>query len=280
MRLLGSREVWTALGATVLGLGAFVGAALLGWPGTPFDCSANPCYCELPTPGLVRQGGNTWSNLGAVAAGLLVAGLAARARREREATHRVNPALDLLGWLAPPALVFQGVGSMFFHGGLTNWGSALDAMSMFAIAGLLVFAQALRLGWLDVRGLLPGWAALVVVGLGVGFVSPPWVAALVFGLFLTILATEVLLSRRGRSPSTSLFRVGLATHVSAVAVWFLSAGDGLPLCAPHSVWQGHALWHLGAAGAVTFMVLHLGRNLALSPVPGPSLRQPAEGQRA
>lgn len=73
-----------------------------------------------------------------------------------------------------------------------------------------------------------------------------------------------MLSRRGRSPSGALFRVGLAVHVSAVAVWFLSLGEGLPLCEPDSIWQGHGFWHLGAAAAVTFMVLHVGRNLALT----------------
>lgn len=248
--------------SVTLGLGAVVVLGLLGWPGEPFDCVANPCYCELPTAGLVRQVGNTWSNLGAVFAGLYVAYVAAQRRLAREASGHPSQALDVLGLLAPPALVFQGVGSMFFHGGLTTWGSALDAMSMFAIAGLLVTAQALRLGWLDVRGLIRAWVVLVVGGLLVGFANPPLVAGLVFVLFLSILGTEVLLTRRGLSPSSSLFRVGISMHVSAVAVWFFSAGEGLPLCEPHSVWQGHGVWHLAAAGAVTFSVLHVLRNLA------------------
>ncbi|MDP1826035.1 MAG: ceramidase domain-containing protein [Archangium sp.] len=265
MRLLSTREVRTALLATGVGLAAVVGAGLLGWPGAPFDCASNPCYCELPTAGFVRQVGNTWSNLGAVFAGLLVAVRSARERAQREAEHRPSAAHDVLGLLAPPALVFQGVGSMFFHGGLTQWGSALDAMSMFAIAGLLALTQAVRLGWLDVRGLVRGWGLLTLGGLMVGLWSPPLVATLMFGLFLSILATEVVLSRRGRSPRPSLFRIGLATHVGAIAVWFLSAGEGLPLCAPHSIWQGHGLWHLAAAGAVTLMVLHLQRNLDRGP---------------
>ena len=267
MRLLRTREIGWALASTGLGVGAVLVAGWLGWPVTPFDCTATPCYCELPSPGLVRQIGNTWSNLGAVAAGLFVAVLAARSRLAREGAHAPDAALDVLGVLAPPALVFQGVGSMFFHGGLTVWGSALDAMSMFAIAGLLVLTQGLRLGWLDARGLVRAWGVLLLGGLVVGFVSPPLVAALVFVLFLSILAGEVLLSRRGQSPSSSLFRIGLATHVSAVAVWFFSAGEGLPLCEPRSVWQGHGLWHLAAAAAVTLMVLHLAENLALAPRP-------------
>ncbi len=257
MIALRSREVVLALIASVVGLAVVLAASWLGWPGTPYDCAANPCFCERSTAGLVRQVGNTWSNLGAVAAGLFVALVFAHRRRSGAASRE----LDALGLMAPPALVFQGVGSMFFHGGLTVWGSALDAMSMFAIVGLLVLTQALRLGWLTLATLRWSWFALLLGGLAVGFFVPTLVAALVFLLFLSILATEVLLSRRGRSPSGGLFRVGLAVHVSAVAVWFLSLGEGLPLCVPDSPWQGHALWHLGAAVAVTFMVLHLARNL-------------------
>lgn len=252
------REVVVAAVSALVGVGSVVALGALGWPGTPFDCSANPCYCELPRAGLVRQLGNTWSNLAAVVAGLSVAVHAARTRRARATPH---PALELFGTLAPPALVFQGVGSMYFHGGLTIWGSALDAMSMFAIAGLLVVMQAHRLGWLPVSRLVHAWGAVVTAGLLVGFVSPALVAGAVFALFLGILATEVLATKRGLSPSSSLFRVGITAHVSAVGVWFFSAGEGLPLCIPHSVWQGHALWHALTALSVSLSVLHVMRNL-------------------
>jgi hypothetical protein len=187
MKFFRSLEVLLALGATALGLASVLVVAWLGWPGAPYDCAANPCFCELPKAGFVRQPGNTWSNLGAVAAGLGVAVVFAR----RRLAMTSNPALDVLGLMAPPALVFQGVGSMYFHGGLTVWGSALDAMSMFAIVGLLVLTQGLRLGWLTLRTLPWSWTVLLLGGLGVGFLFPPLVVALVFLLFLSILATEV-----------------------------------------------------------------------------------------
>jgi hypothetical protein len=258
MSSLRTREVIVAASTAALGLGAVVALGWADWPGTPFDCSANPCYCEQPVSGLVRQIGNTWSNLGAVVAGLAVAVLAAKRRLARARPHEM---IDLFGLLAPPALVFQGVGSMFFHGGLTVWGSALDAMSMFAIAGLLVLTQFVRLEWLRPQSVVKVWLGLLTAGLLAGFESPPLVAGLVFVLFLAILATEVRLSSLGRSARGTLFRVGLAVHVASVAVWFFSAGEGLPLCRPDSMWQGHGLWHLGAAGAVTLMVLHLLENL-------------------
>ncbi|MFO0595539.1 MAG: ceramidase domain-containing protein [Myxococcaceae bacterium] len=262
MRPLLSRELLLAAAVAVVGVGSVVALGALGWPGAPFDCTTSPCYCEQPREGLVRQLGNTWSNLAAVFAALVVAFLAARARDHRTLPH---PALDLFGLLAPPALVFQGVGSMYFHAGLTVWGAALDAMSMFAIAGLLVVMQLHRLGSVPLERIVPAWGVVVAVGLVVGFVSPAIVAASVFVLFLTVLGTEVRASARGLSPSQALFRVGLVLHVSAVAVWFFSAGEGLPLCAPESPWQGHGLWHVLTAASVSLSVLHVQRNLERRP---------------
>lgn len=275
-----SSEVQIALAAALVGIGSVLVLGALGWPGTTFDCSASPCYCELPGPGLVRQVGNSWSNLAAVAAGVAVAFHAAG---RRATSARPTPTLDLFGHLAPPALVFQGVGSMYFHGGLTTWGSALDAMSMFAISGLLLTLQLHRLGWLAHARVAPVWVAVVAAGLLVGFVSPALVAGAVFALFLGILATEVRLSALGRTPNATLFRAGLVLHLTAIGVWFFSAGEGLPLCAPSSPWQGHALWHVLTAGSVSLSVLHVMRNLELvtgsrsaapSPIPSPTQSAP------
>ncbi len=261
MNVWRSPEVLLATSVSAVGLAAVVVAGSFGWPGAPYDCLANPCFCELPAAGLVRQVGNTWSNLGGIVAGLVTALAFARHRHSRLSHGTSNPTLDALGLMAPPALAFQGIGSMFFHGGLTVWGSALDAMSMFAIVGLLVLTQGLRLGWLTLPALRRSWFVLLLGGLAVGTFYPPLVVALVFFLFLSILVAEVLLSRRWRSPHGALFRVGLTVHVSSVAVWFLSLGEGLPLCEPDSVWQGHGVWHLGAAAAVTLMLLHIEENL-------------------
>jgi Ceramidase len=262
---LASREALTGLGAATVGLGLVVALGVAGWPGQPFDCtaSAGACFCELSRPGLVRQLGNTWSNLGAVLAGVLMGFHAASLREVRRRAFAPNQGLDTLGLLFPAVLVFQGVGSMLFHGGLTVWGSALDAMSMFATTGLLVATDLLRLGRVGARGLVAVWASLMAAGVTAGFVVPQAVPDLVFALFVTILAMEVVLTRRGATPSASLFRLGLGIHLLGVVVWFLSASAELPLCAPDSPWQGHGLWHLTAATAVTLFALHAFRNLSL-----------------
>lgn len=263
------REVVAAAIAAGIGIGAVLAVGAAGWPGEPIQCGSAPCYCEEPAHGFMRQPGNTWSNLGVVAVGLGLAMVAARRREQRNKLGAADPTLDVLGIAAPPTLVFQGVGSMFFHGGLTTWGGALDAMSMFCTAGLLLSAQGVRLGWFGVRGFVAAWVGLVALGLFLGFVDPPLSAMLVFLMFIGIVLSEVALSRLGRAKHPGLFRAGLVTHTSAITVWFLSAEPGQVLCAPSSVWQGHGLWHLTATASVTMMMLHVLRNME-RPVPAPA----------
>lgn len=252
------REV--ALVSTVTGLGllGLVLAGLGGWPGAPFDCARAPCYCELPGQGFFKQPGNTWSNVPAVIAGFGVAVWLGRLRRSAAA---LPPGVAVLGLLFPPVLVFQGLGSMAFHGTLTVWGSALDAMSMFGAMGLLLTTNLHRLGVVSAGRLAPTWALIMAGGFGLGFISAPAVSNLLFFMFLGILVAEIALTRRGLAPSQRFLRAGLGVHVGSVTIWFLSASDGLPLCWPGSAWSGHGAWHLLEAVVVTLFAVHAVGNL-------------------
>jgi Ceramidase len=276
------RELKVAGAVAAVGLLGFALAAFAGWPGATVDCAQSPCFCELAVAGPVRQLSNTASNLAVVGLGVAVGGWAARQRRLRHERAAPNAALDALGALLGPVLVFQGVGSMLFHGGLTVWGGALDAMSMFSTVGLLLATNLLRLGRLRAGQLAAAWAALMGLGLLVGLLEGTLVTVLMFIAFLSLLSTEVRLSARGLSPSEGLFRLALAVHLVGVTVWSLSSAEGLPLCAPNSLWQGHALWHLTEGLAVTLFALHVARNLergACAPTEGAPLPQvrPAQG---
>lgn len=259
MRRALSPELLVTLAASLAGLGALVAGAALGFPGTPFNCADALCYCETTSRGLFRQPVNTWSNLVPLALALWVA---ARAGRERRARPTPHAALDLLGWLFPLMLVSQGLGSMAFHASLTEWGAALDAMSMFTTSGLLLATNLLRLGRLSPRGALTLWLVLIALGFVTGVVSSNGVMLFVFLLFLSVLSTEVWLSRAGRTRSHRFFRAGLAVFVTGVALWYGSAIDGAPLCWPDSWLQVHGLWHLTSALAMAFFFVHATRNLS------------------
>lgn len=256
------REVAIALAVTGVSLGALGALGVGGWPGAAFDCHHAPCYCETAGTGFFRQPGNTWSNLPAVLAGLGVAWWLGRLRRS---TKELPGGVLALGLLMPSVLVFQGVGSMAFHGTLTTWGSALDAMSMFGTMGLLLTTNLHRLGAVAAQRIAPVWLGLMGGGFGVGLVSVAAVTNLLFFMFIGILGSEVVLSRRGLAPSQAFLRAGLGVHVSSVTIWFLSASEGLPLCWPGSVWSGHGVWHLLEAVVVTLFAIHAVANLRRAP---------------
>jgi len=198
---------------------------------------------------------------------VVVGGQASRHRRARTLAGHQRPGADVLGHLFPWVLVFQGVGSMLFHGGLTVWGSALDAMSMFATTGLLVATNLHRLGWVGARGVLGLFATLMAVGVTLGFGSQALVVNLVFVQFSVILGSEALLGHQGRTSTSAYFRGGLAVYLAGSVVWFLSGEPGLPFCEPASPWQGHGLWHLTSAAAVWLFAQHAFRNLAGAEIP-------------
>ncbi len=257
-----SPEVGAGLLSAVLGVGAVLLFGALGWPGGPYDCAEHgTCFCEAPRAGWIRQPVNTWTNLAPIALALVVGARGAWWKKERARRGQPSRALDLLGLLFPATLAFQGWGSMFFHASLKGWGHAIDALSMFAIAGLLAGTNLLRLGLVTPQKLIGGWIGVMALGLLVGLSSSDAVSALVFALFLTILGTEVRAASRGLTVDSRFFRLGLGFHVTGIAVWFLSLVEGQPLCAPDSWLQGHGLWHLTAGLAIAGFTEHAQRNV-------------------
>ncbi|MBL8956083.1 MAG: ceramidase domain-containing protein [Myxococcaceae bacterium] len=242
---------WT-LAATAAGLAALVAFALLGWPGEPIDCTSLLCYCEAPVAGLWRQPVNTWSNVVPLIAAVAVAHDAGR-------TTTV-PLPRALGLVFALTLVFQGLGSMFFHASLTAWSGAVDAMSMFMVVGMLSAVNLYRLRRLGERALVPFWLTFSVGGAVLGLVAPAVTGNLVMVVAVSMMASEVYLHRRDATLPKKWFRAGMLVFGVGVVVWHFSAIEGMPLCAPESVWQGHALWHITSAAAVAMFWLHAREN--------------------
>lgn len=245
-----------AAGLSLLSVGAFA-----GWPGAKTDCDTSLCFCEAARGPPMQQPVNTLSNLAVVTVGLVVAVMARADRRRRQAAGRSVPSLDVLGVAFSLALVIQGLGSMAFHASLTQWGGAVDAWSMFSTIGLLVMTNLLRLEALRLRQLFAAWLLVMVLGSVLGALAPDAVSAVMFLLFVTVLATEVLASRREKVHDARYFRGGLALHLASVTVWTLSLTPDSTLCVPSSFFQPHALWHVAEGGVIMLFWLHARLNI-------------------
>jgi hypothetical protein len=264
------RDVAVAVGILAAGavVAALVGAG--GWPGAPSGCvEAGDCYCELRHGGLVAQPVNTFSNLGFVAVGLGVlafagAGAGRRNRFTTDAAYRRTYGA---------VVISLGVASMVFHGTMTEWGGWADLVSMHLFVTFVLLYD-LAVTWRRrTRWFLGSWTAANLV-LGIAL----WLMDNGYGKYLfaaLLVATVVVDLRVTRPPEAAVARdrrllgAGLGVYLGGQVVWLLSR-DGAPWCAPASLFQGHALWHLTGAATVALVYLYLSSEREHAPALEPA----------
>lgn len=243
-----------ALGAILLTILAMMGAlALLHTLGpdwthfSPATCLATHCFCETPRAGaLVLQPADSWSSFGFV----LVGGWIALAPRDTETAFGRSVAL----WFALTAIVI-GIGSFLLHATLTLWGQFLDVLGMYLLSGFIL-AYALQRG----RGLSNQTTSILYLAISALLIALLWIMPetrrWLFALVLLIaLAVELILARPRRpGVRVALLFYGLIANLVAFGIWSLD--NTRTVCAPDSLLQGHAIWHLLGAVAVFFNYLY------------------------
>ncbi len=244
----------------VAATGLLVVAVGAGWFGP--DVGRGDNFCEAARAGWVKQPANSWSNLGFVVAGLLVAWRAGR----RDQLGDVLPTLPGLATGYACLVVVLGPASAAMHATQSEVGGDLDMLSMYLVAsfsaayaltrwsgqGRVLFAQLflLLVAACELVGLYAAEVPVVTYAGNVAFAA----------LLLVAVVTEIRLWRRaGRRsdagptrPRTDL-RWGagaLGSILVAFAIW--NATKSL-WCEPDSLLQGHAVWHL--LGAVSAYLL-------------------------
>lgn len=227
----------------VLGSGLLALAVARGWLGPDVGRGAN--FCEAPREGHVKQPANTWSNLGFVVAGLLVALHVVRTPR--------NGMPRGLATAFACVVVLLGPASAAMHATQSACGGHLDLLSMYLVAGFaasyawmrsarrgpgaFTVAYILCVAGCEVVGLWPDPVPVVTYAGNVAFAS----------LLLVAVVLETRLWRRGETERTFGYGVAaLGSLLVAFAIWLASNAGW---CDPHSVLQGHAVWHLLCAVA-------------------------------
>lgn len=233
------RPLHLATFVAVLTLGLLWVGAVHGWLGP--DVGRGGAFCEAARTGLIKQPANALSNLGFVAAGLVIAWQAGRP----------GGALERRGLATAYAVlvVVLGPGSMAMHATETNIGGRLDTLSMYLLASFAAAYALMRLTGAGVGAFGAMFAVLVVgcelverAGLSVPVLMTGGNVAFAVLLLFAALAEARWLRRRG-SRGLGWGIGALASMALAFSIWNL-AKDGGPLCHPHSLLQGHAAWHL------------------------------------
>lgn len=268
--------VW-GIGIVVV-LGSFLTFVAAGWPGSPNGCikpttdhppKANTCFCEefnkndvIHNRGGVRQPVNTWFNLYSILTSLLVA-IFVYIDRDNGGTSSPIRTDNIYPDVYIFAVLFLGLGSMWFHGSLKDWGGITDMLSMFVFAAFLVFYSVRRLwaidwifwvfypltviGW-TIWGELWQWQyqSLILILLLVA-------AYLVFEIWMWVRTGKVM---QGKPLTIFLWVMAVACIIIATIFWALSQTGG-PLCDPKSAFQPHGMiWHPLAGFMAVFLYFY------------------------
>jgi len=253
-------------GATaVVACGLLALAVGFGWLGPDVGRGAN--FCEAARAWIVLQPANTFSNVGFVVAGLVIAwhaGLRGNAGGVLS-THRHLPtAMACL-------VVLLGPGSAAMHATQSALGGHIDMLSMYLIASFAAAYAAMR--WL--RGGIPLFIVVFVGGVAFCELVGGWGGTIpvvtysgnaAFALLLIVaVVLEVLIMRRGQTQARRLYAyASLASILTAFAVWNATKEW---LCDPNSLVQGHAIWHLLGALAAYLLYRYYGSESARAAQP-------------
>lgn len=264
--------VWIV--GTVVLLGLFwLFAYGTGWPPALDSCVKDmSCYCEAFDLGKLRaaeasgtwwkgvqQPVNTYSNLYAVVSAGYVA---CRLWRDRKAGTNANVIMSnsWTGDLWVFCVLFLGLGSMWFHGSISQWVSWFDGFSMYVFAGFLVF-YTLDRGFVrhgvsaNIRTWIfwIGYLLSVILFTMIGAMGVP--SEILIGTMIgAYIAIEIFYARFVFAPEWSyaafkrapflMWLGGLIAFGMAALFRALSTTPDDPWCTPESFWQPHGLlWH-------------------------------------
>ena len=236
-----SRQWTLTLGWSLLTALLTAGALMLLGPDysrfAAATCTATRCFCETPRVGaLIVQPADSWSAYGYVVAGFLMIVLA-RAPEWDSAFPRM--AAITFGVTA----IMVGVGSVLLHATLTLWGQFLAVLGMYLVGSFLLVRAVARWRSIPDRTAIVIYVALCAALVTVLIVEPEvrrWLFAVVL---ITAIAVELIFARPLRLGAlVRLYLLGILAKAVAFTIWILDQRG--TVCAPDSLIQGHAVWHL------------------------------------
>lgn len=147
------------------------------------------------------------------------------------------------------SLALVGLGSAFYHASLTFIGQVFDVSGMYLVATfILLHRLGPRFGLPPLLSLLA--FVLANAALMTAQVTTPSLRRVVFGV---LLVAALFVEWRQSGAGRRRLAAGAGLMVLAFAIWVVDRQR--LVCAPESLVQGHALWHL--LGALASVCLYL-----------------------
>lgn len=206
-------------------------------------------FCEHARDGFIKQPANSFSNLGFSFVGLVVAFQMYKGHFKENNALASN---DYLTIVFSIGFIITGAGSFAMHATNGHWGGFSDLFGMFLISGFVfsyAFMRAFKLriwSFLTVFFVLVLFSSIVYISPSLnfkGFMSGAevcFIAMMVGGISLEL----YMIFAKGMQIKKKFGYASLLSIGIAFVIWNLSLWPDSIFCKPHSLIQGHAIWHL------------------------------------
>jgi hypothetical protein len=205
-------------------------------------------YCEHNNEqSFFHQNSNTYSNLAYFFFGVLICGMAWQDIKNQSSAH-LNwlQRFPLLSFLMGASFIYLSIGSAFFHASLTWMGQRVDMNGTYSISISLLFIAVYhvfhRASWSETAKKVTLVAALLVIisFYEIHLLVPSSLLPLLILLIWILTAVNYFQFRKERSAVLGLLGLVLIVVALKIRTWDVQKVG----CDPHSVFQGHALWHV------------------------------------
>lgn len=201
----------------------------------PASCMPHSCFCEAVREHGIRQPSNSASSFAFVLVALLVL---ARGSNKKIAT------------LFALTLTFVGVGSAYYHATLSFTGQFFDVLGMYLIATLALILSIDKIRRLSGAAMAVCYLAANAV-LATSLYTVPVLRRWIFGLLLIAI---IIVELKDRTRERTYLSRAIGIMTLAFVIWIVDFTR--IACAPTSILQGHAVWHILGALSAYYLYLH------------------------